>query len=115
MEILVNNVLKWAEEKGIMNYGNPFAQMLKTKEEFEEFRAAIEAQDAGKETFVNAKGKEVNTTEEIKDSIGDQVVTLIIGAAMQNMTLEECLQAAYDVISKRTGQMIGGQFVKNEE
>jgi NTP pyrophosphatase (non-canonical NTP hydrolase) len=51
--------------------------------------------------------------EEIKDAIGDIVVTLIIQAKMQGMTIEECLNAAYDVISKRTGKMINGQFVKD--
>ena len=30
-------------------------------------------------------------------------------------TLEECLQSAYDVISKRSGTMIDGKFVKNPE
>lgn len=28
-------------------------------------------------------------------------------------TLEECLQVAYDVISKRTGKMVDGVFVKD--
>ena len=32
---------------------------------------------------------------------------------MQNMSLIKCLQGAYDIISKRTGKMIDGQFVKN--
>lgn len=30
-----------------------------------------------------------------------------------NLTLEQCLQSAYDVIKKRKGKMINGQFVKN--
>ena len=29
-------------------------------------------------------------------------------------TLEECLSIAYDVISKRTGETINGQFYKSE-
>jgi hypothetical protein len=41
------------------------------------------------------------------------MVTLIIQAKMQGMTIEECLNAAYDVISKRTGKMVNGQFVKD--
>jgi hypothetical protein len=32
---------------------------------------------------------------------------------MQGLTLEECLESAYNVISKRTGKMIDGQFVKD--
>jgi hypothetical protein len=39
---------------------------------------------------------------------------MIIQAEMQGVTIEECLNSAYDVISKRTGKMINGQFVKDE-
>jgi hypothetical protein len=42
------------------------------------------------------------------------MVTLIILAEMKKVTLEECLNGAYDIISKRTGKMINGQFVKDE-
>jgi hypothetical protein len=33
---------------------------------------------------------------------------------MQGLKLEDCLQSAYNVISKRKGQMIDGQFVKEK-
>jgi NTP pyrophosphatase (non-canonical NTP hydrolase) len=75
---------------------------------------ATTAQTLGKETFINLKGKEVNTREEIIDSLGDILVTIIIQAEMQGLKLEDCLESAYNVISKRTGSMINGQFVKNE-
>jgi len=48
------------------------------------------------------------------DAIGDITVTLIIQAEMQGLDFQDCLQAAYDVISKRTGKMIDGQFVKDK-
>jgi uncharacterized protein YabN with tetrapyrrole methylase and pyrophosphatase domain len=51
--------------------------------------------------------------EEIKDGIGDQIVTLIGVCEMYGFTLEECLQMAYDTISKRNGKMIDGIFVKS--
>ena len=41
------------------------------------------------------------------------MVTLIIQAKMQDLSLEECLESAYNVITKRTGRMINGQFVKD--
>ena len=50
---------------------------------------------------------------EVKDGIGDTMVTLILLANMYGWTLEECLQVAYDVISKRTGKMVNGTFVKD--
>jgi hypothetical protein len=41
------------------------------------------------------------------------MVTLIIQAKMQALSIEQCLESAYNVISKRTGRMINGQFVKD--
>ncbi len=34
---------------------------------------------------------------------------------MYEFSLEECLQQAYDVISKRSGKMIDGKFVKENK
>ena len=36
-------------------------------------------------------------------------------ALLENTTLEECLNIAYNEIKNRTGRMINGKFVKNEE
>jgi NTP pyrophosphatase (non-canonical NTP hydrolase) len=88
---------QWAEDKGILAKATPIKQAMKTQEELTELCNAILNDDK----------------EEIKDAIGDIMVTLIIQAKMQGMTIEECLNAAYDVISKRTGQMVNGQFVKD--
>ena len=91
-------VQQWAEEKGIFEKGTPLKQSLKTLEEVTELLNAIADNDEA----------------EIEDAIGDILVTLIILAEMQKVTLEECLNGAYDIISKRTGKMINGQFVKDE-
>jgi NTP pyrophosphatase (non-canonical NTP hydrolase) len=48
------------------------------------------------------------------DALGDILVTIIIQAEMQGLKLEECLESAYNVISKRTGKMINGTFVKDK-
>lgn len=87
----------WAEEKGILEKATTMKQAEKTHEEVLELMHAIDEDDR----------------EEIKDAIGDIMVTLIIQAKMQGLTIEECLNAAYDVISKRTGVMKNGQFVKD--
>ena len=89
-------VIAWAEDKGIFDKGTPMAQALKTLEETTELCTAV-----------NADNK-----EEIKDALGDVMVTILIQAHMQNMSLEECLESAYNIISKRKGKMIDGQFVK---
>lgn len=89
----------WAEEKGILAWSTPTAQGHKTLEETVELCSALR----------------INNREEIIDAIGDIMVTLIIQAKMQNLKLEECLESAYNVIAKRTGKMVNGQFVKDSE
>jgi len=89
----------WAHEKGILVKATPMAQALKTLEETTELCTAINNDDRA----------------EIIDAMGDIMVTLIIQAKMQGLSLEECLESAYHVISKRTGKMINGQFVKDKE
>jgi len=88
----------WAEQKGILNSGTPIKQALKTVEEVTELCNAIIDNDK----------------EEIKDALGDILVTLIIQALMQNLELEDCLGSAYKVIKDRKGKMINGQFMKSE-
>jgi hypothetical protein len=41
-------------------------------------------------------------------------VVLILMARLADMSIEECLQHAYDIISKRTGKMVDGTFVKDD-
>lgn len=108
-------VLDWADNKGILDKATPLAQAQKTLEEVNELIEACVAQQNGNTTFTNSKGKLVNTQEELKDALGDILVTIIIGAEMQGLQLEDCLQSAYDVISKRTVVMRDGQFVKDEK
>lgn len=88
---------QWAEDTGILSKATPMAQALKTLEETTEFCTAVNSNDCA----------------EIIDAMGDIMVTLIIQAKMQNLSLEECLESAYRVISKRTGKMVNGQFVKD--
>ena len=52
---------------------------------------------------------------EIEDALGDILVTIIIQAEMQGMSLVNCLESAYNIIAKRTGKMVDGQFVKDNE
>ena len=87
----------WAEEKGILAKATPMTQALKTLEETTELCTAINSDDRA----------------EIIDAMGDIMVTLIIQAKMQGLKLEDCLESAYNVIAKRTGKMVNGQFVKD--
>jgi hypothetical protein len=84
-------------DKGILPNPDKMAQYYKTCEEVAELDDAILT----------------DNREEAIDAIGDIVVTLIMQCSAWDTTLEECAQQAYDVISKRTGKMVNGQFVKD--
>jgi NTP pyrophosphatase (non-canonical NTP hydrolase) len=90
-------VVAWADEKGILAKATTLKQAEKTMEEVQELIDAIKNDDQ----------------EEIEDALGDILVTIIIQAKMQNMSLIECLEISYNIIAKRTGKMIDGQFKKD--
>ena len=90
-------IREWAEEKGIYAKGDPKTQYIKLMEEAGEVGRAILKQDL----------------PEIKDGIGDMVVVLTNLAELCDLSIEECVESAYDVISKRTGKMKNGTFVKD--
>lgn len=90
-------VIDWAKEKGILEKATPVKQAYKTLEECGELLHAIGSDNKG----------------EIIDSLGDILVTIIIQAEMQGLKLTDCLESAYNVISKRTGVMKDGQFHKD--
>jgi len=90
-------VIAWAHQKGILDNGTPRAQAGKTMEEVGELLDAI---DTGNKM-------------EIEDALGDILVTIIIQAEMQQVSLVDCLESAYNIIAKRTGKMVNGQFVKD--
>ena len=116
-------VLQWGEDKSIFAKSTPLRQLDKTQEELNETREALEklASLTNQEILDDALlsddfgniSLEEDALEEAKDGIGDMLVTIILLAKMVNMDSVDCLQAAYDVIKKRTGKMVNGQFVKD--
>lgn len=92
----VENVRQWAINKSL-DKAEPSKQMLKVVEETGEVAAAL------------ARGKR----DDLRDGIGDVIVTLIILAEQNDMTIHECLEQAYGEIADRKGQMVDGVFVKD--
>jgi NTP pyrophosphatase (non-canonical NTP hydrolase) len=87
----------WADERGLYDKGDPKTQYIKLIEEAGEVGRAILKND----------------TDQIVDGIGDMVVVLTNLAELCGVSIEECIDEAYDVISKRTGKMKNGTFVKD--
>ena len=92
-------IRKWAKNRGIYDEGDSKTQYIKLMEEAGELAQAILKRD----------------TSEIQDAIGDMVVVLTNLAELEDLKIENCIDSAYDVISKRKGNMINGTFVKNKE
>lgn len=107
LEELEQSVIQWADTRGIFINATPYKQAQKTLEECGELLHAIGLSNADD----TPEGQEF-AADEIKDAIGDIIVTLIIQSKMQGLTLTDCLQSAYDVIKDRKGAMVNGQFVK---
>ena len=95
---LFDCIRSWAKERGLYAKGDPKTQYIKLMEETGEIGRALLKED----------------TNEIVDGIGDAVVVLTNLAELVGVPIEECIQAAYDVISKRKGKMINGTFVKEQ-
>jgi NTP pyrophosphatase (non-canonical NTP hydrolase) len=112
MNLLIDDVVEWFHAKGIIENSNPLKQLEKTQEELTETRDAAVRLDCIIGACVSDR---LNLYEEIKDGIGDTVVTLIGVCEMYGFTLEDCLRQAYEVISKRSGKMVDGKFVKDTE
>jgi NTP pyrophosphatase (non-canonical NTP hydrolase) len=104
---LSSRVLIWANERGIFDNSEDLnekwkyralAQLDKTQEELNETIEAVKQEDEA----------------EIRDGIGDILVTIIIASKMLGEDPERCLEIAYNEIKNRTGKMVDGKFVKDQ-
>ena len=50
-----------------------------------------------------------------EDAVGDCLVVLINYCHMKGYSMEDCLRKAADVIEKRTGKIVNGKFIKDQE
>ena len=105
-------IKQWAIERNLYKNGDSKTQTIKFGEEFGELCSAILKREDNK----------------VYDAVGDCVVTLVnvinlyelerldmTGEPIVLTTMEDCIELAYNTISKRKGKMINGSFVKNAE
>jgi NTP pyrophosphatase (non-canonical NTP hydrolase) len=92
-------VVQWAKDRQIVPNSNPTAQLMKTMSELGELADATLKTDWA----------------EIEDGVGDVLVTLILYCKLQDISVVDCLQRAYDTIKDRKGTLTPeGIFVKEE-
>ena len=87
----------WATERGLYHGGDTKTQYCKLMEEAGELGRAILKKDS----------------EEFVDAIGDMVVVLTNLAHLGGVSIEHCIDSAYNEIKDRKGGMKNGTFVKN--
>ena len=82
-------VMRWAEARGIYKHGTAEGQAKKTVEEANELLDAVQRK----------------SIPEIKDAIGDVMVTLVNVAALTDLDVRQCFYEAYLEIKDRRGEM----------
>lgn len=93
------DITAWAEARNLITGSTPQAQFCKLMEEIGELAEAI------------SKGR----VDDVPDAIGDAMVVLTILAAQHEITVEDCLEVAWQQIKDRRGKMVNGCFVKEQD
>lgn len=94
MQNLINKVSQWHRDRNLIDGSDDKSQTLKLLQELGELSDSV--------------CKE----QPILDDIGDMLVVMINLCERNNITLEQCLQVAYDDIKDRKGKMVDGVFMK---
>ena len=93
-----NKIRNWARDRNLYQKGDSKTQYVKLMEEAGELAQALLKQDK----------------VEIKDAIGDMLIVLANLSELEGFKIEDCIDESFNVISKRTGKMVNGTFVKDE-
>jgi NTP pyrophosphatase (non-canonical NTP hydrolase) len=95
---LQDAIQDWAIERNLYANSTPLQQTFKTQEELLELREAIVEGDIN----------------EVKDAIGDIIVTLVNIGFYYKLDLMQCAEHSYNEIKDRKGKMVNGTFVKED-
>ena len=88
----------WSERRNL-HIQDPARQAIKTLEEVTELQEALYNENM----------------HNLKDAVGDTIVTLVVLCQQLGIDVLECLEQAYNTIKNRQGRMINGTFVKEED
>lgn len=122
-EELKTKVEEWADDKDLLHSENADRQFMKFIEEVFEFKFEMETAkeylDAClkvcEDLSIDDSSVENRTKRDMKLEMGDIFVTLIILCKQLGIDCVDCLQLAYEKISKRKGVTKDGIFIKEED
>ena len=95
MDELITLIEQWATDRGLHKTDSR-TQLLKTVEEVGELATSLLRDDR----------------DGIIDGLGDVFVTLVILAQQQDLSLYDCVIAAYSEIKDRKGKTVNNVFIK---
>jgi len=101
-------IIQWGIDRNIIGptaLSNRTKQLDKTYEEVDEIADAI---------LEDEQGLPDRARDMARDGIGDVYVTLVLQAQMWGLTMEECIEQAWNQIKDRKGRMVNGIFVKDQ-
>lgn len=98
-ETLARKIINRFTKIGIVSADNAKTQFMKVTEELGEL----------------AEGINKDKPEQVKDSLGDVLVTLILLAEDLNLNLLDCLNSAWGEIKDRKGEVKDGSFIKESD
>ena len=110
-EELKTKVEKWADDKDLLHSENAEKQFMKFIEEVFEFKREIDISNLRR----FAGDHKDSISRDINLEMGDIFVTLIVLCKQLDIDIVDCLNMAYEKISKRRGRTIDGTFVKEED
>ena len=120
-EELKTKVEEWAEDKDLLHSENADKQFMKFIEEVFEFKTEMDILVRYRNYYRENPQKKIpkaeheRITKKAELELGDVVVTLIVLSNQLDIDIVECLDMAYEKISKRHGKTINGLFVKEED
>lgn len=94
---IVDDIIDWHYDRNLIDGSTDKDQTLKLLQELGELSDSV------------CKGKDV------VDDLGDMMVVMLNIMERNKLSLEDCLQKAYNDIKDRKGKMINGVFVKEQD
>ena len=97
MKKLITKVIKWHEDRNLIEGSTDKDQVLKLQQELGELSDSVCKQ------------------KDVRDDLGDMMVIMLNIMKRNDITMEECLETAYNDIKDRKGKMVDGVFIKEKD
>ena len=98
MKLITSQVEQWFIDRNLQSL-NGAGQLVKLTEEVRELEDAFITDDRAEEI----------------DAVGDIMVVLIGYCMQRNLSLQMCLESAYEEIKDRKGKVVDGIFIKESD